>query len=228
MPNNGKVLFVSKGRISCIFAIALFCSALVQGQTTIPALNDADYNAVLGRLFPRRVSTDAELVLVVRYEPSFTAESQITIVREKGKWRLFRQQSESGNVFVNLERIMEETSREDLDWLTTQITVKTQEVVIPQVQIEELQRQFINSLSRQLSREKEPRTITNGPIYLTLDQTRYRVWYRGAINVEFAIWGTDTDKRTQSSEPTIVRWAKKLRQATDNPSRASASNPRPL
>jgi hypothetical protein len=118
---------------------------------------------------------------------------------------------------------MEETGREDLDWLITQIIVKNQEVFLPQMEIEKLQRQFINSLSRQLSRETMPKT-TNGPIHLILDETKYRVWYRGAMKVEFAIWGTDTDKPTQRLEPAIVRWAKRLNRASNNPSRSSESN----
>jgi hypothetical protein len=210
MANNARGSF-SKGRIICIFMIGLVCSTFVRAQTIIPTLNDSDYNSVLDRLFPRSAMNDeSELALVVRYEPSFAAESQITIVKENGKWRLFRQRSESGNIYVRLGDIMEETGRKDLDWLVTQVTVKNQEMVLPQREIGALQRQLINSLSRQLSVEAVPRKTTKGPITVVLDETRYRIWYRGEMKVEFSIWGSDTGKRTRPLEPAIVRWAKSL------------------
>jgi hypothetical protein len=95
---------------------------------------------------------------------------------------------------------------------------------LPQREIEALQRQFINSLSRQLRVEAAPGKTTKGPIHLVLDETRYRIWYRGAMKVEFAIWGSDIDKRTRRLEPAIVRWAKSLSRASNNPSRSSVSN----
>lgn len=222
MAKNARDWPVSKSRIACILFIGLFCSTFVRGQTTIPSLNESAYNAVLDRLFLRTAMSESELMLVVRYEPSFAAESQITIVRENGKWRLFREYSERGNIYVRLGRIMEETGREDVDWLITQVPVKRQEIVLPQRVIEELQQQFINSLNRQLSLEIVPRESTKGQIGLVLDQTRYRIWYRGAMNVEFAIWGSDIDKRTRSLETAIVRWAKRLSRVSTSASRSSA------
>lgn len=219
MANSAKAWSILTGRILFLFLIGLFCSTFVRGQTTIPSLNDSDYREVLDRLFPRTAMNDeSELVLVVRYEPSFAPESQITIVKEKGKWRLFRQQSESGNIYYRLGNILEETGRDEVDWLVTQVKVKSQEIDLPQREIEELQRQLVNSLSRQLSVEVTPVKIRKGPITLHLDETRYRIWYRGEMKVEFAIWGSDTDKRTRQSEPAIIRWAKNLSRAS-NPSR---------
>jgi hypothetical protein len=44
-------------------------------------------------------------------------------------------------------------------------------------------------VARQLSLETLPRKTTKGPIDLVLDETRYRIWYRGAMRLNLRLGG---------------------------------------
>lgn len=186
---------------------------LADGQgKTIRTISTSSYQAVLDLLFPRAIieSEKADYVIIARYEPSFTAESQITIVKKGGKWSLVKQQSESGNIYYKLDKIVRQTGREKITWLARQVIVKREEIVLSQSLIESLCRDFIDQAISQLNAEKPDDTVSDdGTTLAMMDGTTYRIWYRGVGKLEYDLSGNDPDQPKQLEAP-LISWMKRL------------------
>jgi hypothetical protein len=179
-------------------------------------INSDSYNKILGLLFPKEVleSGNPQFVLIARYEPSFTAESQITITKAlDGKWSLVKHQSESGNIYYTLSDIIKKTGREEDSWLASQIRIKRTEIDLSEERFESLHRDFIDQIILRLGFEKQytKKKSPNAPVEVIADGTTYRLWYRGSVELnKYEDSGQDPDSPRHKLESPLVWWMKRL------------------
>jgi hypothetical protein len=184
------------------------CDRVAQ-EVMPPTINEETYYDVLDRVFPRDILTNHKprYVFVLRYEPAFGAESQITIAEQAGKPEVIKYTSLDGSIEAKLNEILRRTHREDAKRMAQQIRVQKEYLETSPDLIKQLHQSFFDLLR---SSEKERLSEGKDTITITADGTAYRLWYRGETQVQTDFVGSNVDSPTGSEEPRLLDWMKGL------------------
>jgi hypothetical protein len=182
----------------------------------------AAYDQVLGIVFPRKVLTGATgYALILRYEPSFEEESQITILGRAGKIEIVEYRPVNGSIYRQLKKILKRVGDFNTKEAAKRIQIRRRVLNVPANLAKELQESFYDRLCRLTQREKD---ITSAEtINVIEDGTQYRLWYRGEGLLQFEIIGSSVDSQSLPDENPLLGWMKdtyriikKLPATTDN------------
>lgn len=155
------------------------------------------YQEVLDILFPRdETLVEKEFTLVLRFMPSFDAESQLNVAKYRdGRIEavLFTI-SNNKNVHYQLVDLRKQTGREDPEFLAKAIPVDKRVITRPA-------RVWLRLRDRFGAVRFSPRFDTR----LYIDPTRYDLWYKSVSNqAHFSLADTDTGKGRYDSP--LVAW----------------------
>ena len=174
------------------------------------------HDGVLDILFPRDEAFGIfGYGFVLRFEPSFDAESQITLVNESGELRLIEYKSLSGNIYYKLADILSETEIRDVDTLAKKIRVSRRVVAISPALAKKWRAEFYQKLAQ--TGEFESRSVDeeNPKNPQVDDGTAYLLWYRGVGEIHFNYQGGSENRPPRSTESPIISWMKQVKQAVD-------------
>jgi hypothetical protein len=191
--------------------ILLHSSNLCAQEKTIPAVNLETYDKVLNLLFPldelNAVGSAWGFVTVLRYLPSFEAESQIVIVGREGKVRAIEYKSLDGNIYYKLSEIFGRTGREDSTELAKMIRISKRELNIPKVLAEKWRNNLIDSVSLSLKTKK----IEFAPKLIDImdDGTHYELWDTSVSgDIHYSPSGNKVSNRPYRGKDAFEDWMK--------------------
>lgn len=183
-----------------------------QKESLIPVIKSETYNQVLDLLFPCEVLTGSfGYAFVLRYEPSFNAESQITILNRAGKIQIVEYTSLDGNIYQKINDIYQRTGQNKAEELAKQIQVQKRVVNISPSEIKRLRESFYNSSHRVIEYEKNLIGENIKVVTLTDDGARYRLWYRGTGIIYYDLSGSDINSSSLINEHPMIKWMKNVR-----------------
>jgi photosystem II stability/assembly factor-like uncharacterized protein len=171
------------------------------------SVSEETYNRVLDLVFPRNIPKNykSRYLFVLRYEPAFSAESQITIAERGGEIEVIKYTSLDGNIENKLNQIVQRTRTEDAKRMARQIRIKKEYVKVPSKDIKLLRESFFEKL--RLS-EQALLDAANDQILISADGTSYRLWYRGATEVQTDFIGSNITTPTRRDESPLLDWMK--------------------
>jgi len=172
-------------------------------------VHEETYHKVLDLVFPRNVLKDqnSDFAFVLRYEPAFRAESQITIVARDGKIEVIRYSAVGGSIEAKLNQIVQRTHRQDARRMARQIRIQKEYVKLSPKEIKLLHESFFDKL--RLS-ENTRLDADKNQIVITADGTSYRLWYRGETEVQTDFIGSNITTATRRDESPLVDWMKRV------------------
>jgi hypothetical protein len=202
--------------ISSLIFCAFGCNSKICAQEkTYPVLGSEDYNAILDKLFPRDVldKPGRNFILVLRYKPSFGAESQIVISGRDDDVNVV-EFTASENVYYKLADVMEKTGEENSVELARYIPVKKRELKIPLRQLNVWRRNLIDSVSRALRPKVLESTLPRAKtLTQTDDGTDYELWDSSfAGEVYFNPSGSEEGGRDFSGKRAFIKWLERIKQ----------------
>lgn len=168
------------------------------------------YDRVLDLLFPLNTLkvSDREFVIIVRYKPSFEAESQIIIVKGEKGAEVTEYQSSEGNIFARLDEMMARTGSDDAGFLAGQIRVRRRRISIPASTIKRWHGSFASSLYQSLL--VTPGAGTKDKGFVILDGTEYELWYVSESKRVTSRFVGSNGPPSHESQP-LVKWMKEVR-----------------
>lgn len=182
-------------------------------EPKIPAVSEETYYKVLDLLFPRDVLQDHTLhyVFVLRYEPTFYAESQLIIMERWGKTEVVEYESLDGSIEMKLNELVRRTGIEDAVQMAKQIRIEKRDIKMSHSDIGILHRQFFERL-----RLSERRLLRSRPdnVEVTLDGTTYRLWYSGIVDIQSEFSGSGLKVPPRRDEPPLIGWMKNVYRKT--------------
>lgn len=180
--------------------------AVQEGQS-VPNITNETYTQVLNLIFPLDVleDKDAEFVIVLRFTPTFQANSQVTIVKRRARYEITEYMSSSGNVYSKLNDILENTGREDVSEMAKMIPIKKRTVRVTTALVEDWHRTLIRDICTSLQRATINSRDKSKGTTVVLDGTTYNLWYRyKAAKLSFSAYGSEVDFKPSSVDPQIV------------------------
>ena len=208
--------------VGCLVLWALLNNSITYGQEkTIRVLEIEDYGKILDMLFPRDVFDEYEykrsFVLVLRYKPSFDAETQIVIAGRENGINVVEFTSLDGNVYYKLGEIMEKTGQKSSVELAKYIRVKKRELKIPLRQLNIWRRNLIDSVSRSVRPKVLESTLPAATMAnVTDDGTRYELWDSSLSGeIYFTPSGIEENGRDFSGKRSLIRWMERVRREVD-------------
>jgi hypothetical protein len=220
--------------IAAILTTNLVC---IQAQKKFPSQREKDeianyvvdrdtYDQVLDIVFPRDVLVNAwGYALVLRYKPSFDAESQITVLNRAGKIEIIEYTSVKGSIYLQLKKILRQVGDFNARKAARQIQIRKRVINAPTATAQQLRQSFYALLDQLARHEKEVITEDMKSINLMEDGTQYLLWYRGQASTQFSVVGSDLDTSSLSSESPIVDWMKNVHRIIKQLPAASGNNP---
>lgn len=178
-------------------------------QSAIQAVSEETYYKVLDLVFPRDILQDHKLrfVFVLRYEPTFHAESQFIIAERWGKTEVVEYKSLDGSIEMKLNEIVHRTGKENAEQMAKQIRVQKRYIELPRAEIVLLHEQFFESL--RLSENNLPGVVPERVI-ITQDGTGYRLWYSGIVDIQSDFLGSGIRSPTRPDESPLQEWMKNV------------------
>lgn len=177
------------------------------GQESAAVASEETYYKVLDLVFPRDVLNKPNLryAFVLRYEPTFRAESQITIAAQGEEIEIVKYTSLDGNIDLKLDEIVRRTRREDAEQMARQITIQKQYIKMSRTDMRILYDQFFDSLR---SSERTRLGTIPDRVIITQDGTGYRLWYKGQGDIQYELHGSSINVPTRPDESPLLEWMK--------------------
>lgn len=200
-----RMLFVGLGLFLLLIGSALTNRTLGQEPATV--VSEETYYKVLDLVFPRNVLDRRKLryAFVLRYEPTFQAESQIVIAEQGEEIEVVKYTSLNGNIDLKLDEMLRRTGIEDPEQMAKQIRIQKQHIKLSRADIRLLHKEFFDHL--RLS-EKTRLGAMPDTVIVTADGTRYRLWYSGIVDIQSGFLGSGINAPTRSDEPPLMEWMK--------------------
>jgi hypothetical protein len=200
--------------MGCLLSLVLIDSPIARAQEN-RVLNSDDYPKILDRLFPRDVldKSGRRFMLVLRYTPSFEAESQIVISGREDGINVIEYYSMDGNVNLKLEEVMAQTGQASSVDLAKHIRVKKREMKLPLYLLNLWRRNLIHSLSRALRPKAQESTLQPATtMSITDDGTRYELWDSSMSGeVYFNASGSEERGYDFSGKRALIKWMELIR-----------------
>jgi hypothetical protein len=177
------------------------------------AVSTETYNRVLDMLFPRDDSTKKIFAIVVRFEPSFQPESQITIKKGLDKAEVIEYTSLSGNIYSKLNSVIAHGGKEDVVEMAKLIKVRRRAIEVPYAQIKQWHANFLVSIGGSLDAFNEKiEDYDTGTSTITLDGTFYNLWYKQISNeISFRLYDEEVDDSHSTGDLKLVQWMNTVR-----------------
>jgi photosystem II stability/assembly factor-like uncharacterized protein len=175
-------------------------------------LSSDTYERVLDIVFERdRAGRDYNFVL--RFEPSFSAESQIVVKSVIGKTMVTEYSSLSGNIYRKLDSAVAKGGKEDAIEMAKLIEVRKREIEIPASQAALWRKSLADSIAASVKVwEERNEEAANGIGTLMIDGTLYQLWYnQDGTDISIAEWDHELREREVTGELQVVRWMNTVR-----------------
>jgi hypothetical protein len=184
-------------------------------EKTVPSLDLEDYRRILDELFPRNVmdKPGPEFVMVLRYLPSFEAESQIVIAGRKNEINVIELTSLDGNIFYRLTDVMQRTGEKSSVELAKYIRVKRRELKISVRRLNLWRRNLIESVSKSLRVKVLESTLPTARAMNVMDDgTSYEFWDHSLSgDTYFTPSGIEETGLDFSGKRLFVRWMERIK-----------------
>jgi len=179
------------------------------GQTSGPALSEVELEQVLDLTFPRDIlETVGTYSFVLRYEPSFGKETQITMVERGGKTVVVHYVLENGNIERQVNSIRKRFPQASPQVMAKSIKVTKREIVLNREEGANWLNEFYENSCLTFMDDKL--YYKGEPITVVMDGTRYQLWYHGHRRVHYDLSGTDCDSAKEPNEEPLITWMKKI------------------
>jgi hypothetical protein len=182
-----------------------------------PIVSSEAYDRVLDSVFPRDYTHSPKLdyVLILRFEPSFHAESQVVIqTLDGGKVDAWLYTSTSGGIWQTCNDYIERTGREDAAEIARSIHSQKDSIVVSKTKAREWHASLFSSLSQsvdELKKASEEREKT-GSMTIVLDGTRYELSYvQGMVELHWEFWDVEIVEPRSTSVSALARWMNGIR-----------------
>lgn len=181
-----------------------------------PVISEQTHYRVLDILFPWQYPTSdkADFFIVVRFQPSFAAESQITISKFKDKVDVTEYKSLSGNIYDELNKMLAKTCKEDAAEMAKQIRVEAKTVNISSAKVSQWHNNLLTSFGTTFSifRQRSQRLDKSREVSVVLDGTFYQLWYKNGLDkTELNFYDEETDDSRISGILPTVQWMNTVR-----------------
>jgi len=197
-----------------LFILMVCCvTASAQSARIRPVdVSETTYERILDLTFPRSVlqQGDAQYVFVLRYEPTWEAESQITIVVRAERIEVVEYTSSDGNIYLKLETLLKRTHSLRPVRVARQIRIRRRVVPLPLDVAIQIKERFFDDLAISLRRE---RAIFDNPpktVVVPVDGTNYRLWYKGIGDFKYQLSGSGPRSPTPADEDPLIAWMKSV------------------
>lgn len=175
--NRTRIIFSA---LLLLFIPIVGSTARAQEEQTIRTDNlDESYKQVLNLLFPfpqKAIKLDGrEYAMVLRYTPSFDAESQIVIVCRNGRVEVTEYASLDGNIYYKLEKMLKRMEPDPAK-LAKRIRVRKRTLTIPLSEAQRWRSDLIASAKMGLAEEQRASAIPHTSVDVTADGTSYEIW----------------------------------------------------
>jgi hypothetical protein len=167
-------------------------------------VSEKTYHKVLDLVFPRDILNDqkSDYTFVLRYEPTFGAESQITITERAGRAEVVKYTSLDGSIEMRLNQFVQRRHKEDALRMARLIRIRKEYAIISVKDIKLLSESFLDAL--RLS-ERARLNPAKDRITITADGTGYRLWYKGETEVQSDFGSNIPTRRIESP---LLDWMK--------------------
>jgi len=187
-----------------------------QSQRTNPVVSWKIYYAVLDTVFPRTDpdTSTTTFELVLRFEPSFHATSQIVIRNRGDKTKIIEYTSPDGNIFDKLNEALGHGAKEEAATLAKSIQVKRREIAMPEAQIKGWYKDFFDSLTAtgKTLQQRGEESLKTRSVTVVLDGTTYNLWYQQGLNkTSLSLYDVEIDTPGSDGELKLVQWMNRIR-----------------
>jgi len=187
-----------------------------QAQRTNPVVSWEVYYAVLDAVFPRNDpdTSTTTFELVLRFEPSFHATSQIVIRNRGDKTEVIEYTSPDGNIFDKLNEALGHGTKEEAATLAKSIQVKRREIAMPEAEIKGWYKDFFDSLTAtgKTLQQRGEESLKTRSVTLVLDGTTYNLWYKQGLNkTSLSLYDVEVDTSGSDGELKLVQWMNHIR-----------------
>ena len=187
-----------------------------QGQLkSFKVVSPETYNRVLDMLFPRGDS--GIVTIVLRFEPSFQPESQITIRSGQDKSEVIEYKSLSGNIYSKLSDVIAHGGKEDAVEMAKLIKVGRRSIEVPYAQVKQWHARFLVSVSDSLNSFKgKIDEYDTGTSTIALDGTFYYLWYKQISNeISFKLYDHEVNSQGATGDFKLVQWMNIVRREVE-------------
>lgn len=174
---------------------------------TLTVLSPKTYQEVLDLVFPRNILKDqnSDYAFVLRYEPTFRAESQITITGRGENIEVVKYTALDGSIEARLSDMVRRGRKEDARRMARLIRIQKQYINVSSQDIKRFHESFFDSL--RLS-ERARLDDAKNRLNITADGTGYRLWYSGQTEVQSEFGGSNITTLTRQDESPLLDWMK--------------------
>lgn len=184
-------------------------------QQELPVVDAETYDRVVDIVFQSdAVRGVFGYAFLLQYRPTFGIESQITIRNEAGTIEVIEYLPLDGSIYVQLNKILQRTGRQDPVEMAKLIRIKRRTVRVRRLTVKHWRENFYTHVSRAMLYEKRiiNENMKIAPL-LVDDATSYYLSYRGAERIHFDLIGSAPDRPVLSAENPLIGWAKDIRKA---------------
>lgn len=180
-------------------------------------LSKETYTRVLDILFPRD-ETAKSYLFVLRFGPSFHAESQIVIRGIGDKMEVLEYTSLSGNIYDKLNAVLANGGSEDAVAMARLIKVRRRSIEVPYSKVKQWRAAFLDSfceLSKSLG-DKAEQMDKQGTVTLALDGTFYDLWEsQGMGKMSFSFYDEEVGAQQPNGALKMVQWMNAVRREVE-------------
>jgi hypothetical protein len=210
-------------RFLSIALLIIVCAASIHAQKNTLLKKSQDENAdyvvdtdtysrVLDLVFPRDVLIGSwGYAFVLRYEPTFDTESQITIINKAGNIEVIEYTPVGGNVRLQLKKILPHVGDLNAEEAAKRIQMRRRFISIPRGRVKQIRESFYNHISLAARFEKERISENIKSVDALLDATQYLLWYRGQGDARFTLYGSDINVVSLTKEHPLINWMKDVK-----------------
>lgn len=210
---------MTRHSLSRLLSLALLlmcvaCTAHAQDEQSLSNISVEEYDQVMDLLFPLdELRNDRESVTILRYKPSFEAESQIVMIRREGYFQIVEYKSLDGNLFYRLDGMSSVRELSPAE-MVKKVRVAKRELRVPYPEAQEWRRNLLASVYAYM----RPKSLKYSPppkvISVMMDGTSYELWDTwGRWNLHFELQGGSTHKGAPPLEASFIKWMNVVRQA---------------
>jgi hypothetical protein len=172
-------------------------------------VDDRTYDQVLDLVFPRNALWGAGgYALVLRYKPTYEAESQITILNRAGAIEIVEYTAIDGNIYHQLKKILRRVGDFNAKDAAKEIRIRRRVVRASPALVKRFRDSFYYRLRVLTRHERHLADKVTGTISAVEDGTQYLLWYRGQGMVQFDLIGTNVDSQALPDESPMIVWMK--------------------
>jgi len=176
-------------------------------------VSDDTYRKVLDLVFPRDdvEALGVEYAFIIRFEPSFAAESQVTIVSRDGIVEVTDYSPQDGRVESKVQEIFHRTGEQNPSLIAKQIRVLRRVVSISPATLDRWRDGFYNSICTAVRDERKFFDSPSKTVMVTMDGTEYLLWYKGIGRLHYQLAGSGIDRPRRADEDILIDWMKSVR-----------------